>query len=49
MLSIVVPPTYAESKKPQRRKYGDVNHLPVDHKIDKLHVSNSYTSPGNMQ
>jgi hypothetical protein len=27
---------HAGSKKPPRRKYGDVSHLPVDHKTDRL-------------
>ena len=27
---------HAGSKRPPRRKYGDINHLPVDHKTDRL-------------
>ena len=38
LTNVVYHDTYkhAGSKKPPRRKYGDVTHLPVDHKTDRL-------------
>ena len=42
LTSIVYHDTYkyAGLKKPPRRKYGDVSHLPVEHKVDRIPLSN---------
>ena len=41
LTTVVYHDTYKHAglKKPPRRKYGDANHLPVEHKTDRLPLS----------